>query len=453
MKLLWFKHQRLTYYKLVVLNSFLLLLSPSLFANEQVLSLSNAIELAQRNDPWLIGNHHKQQSLESTAIAAGTLPDPRVLIGIVNIAADSLDFDQENMTQFKVGVSQVFPRGDTLALRTEKFQLLSGQNPYLRDDRKLQVSVAVAEIWFNIFHAKESLRLIENNRSLFEQLVEISEASYASAFGSTQQQDIVRAELELTRLDDRLTQLKRQQESGQKLLSKWVSGQFTKQYHHTSTTEAIDSSSLPQQLLHLSELIHTKVSTERLTTLFLQHPAVAAVDSLIAVSHTDIKLAKQQYKPQWGVNAAYGYRADGSMNDRSDLLSIGVSFDVPLFSEHKQDKQLQASISEAESTKTQKWLLLRKMLSDFNSFKASLLRLNERHTLYQQKLLPQMYAQAEAALSAYTNDEGDFAEVVRARIDVLNAEIDSLTIEVDRQKTISQLNYFLSPMSTDGADW
>ena len=46
-------------------------------------------------------------------------------------------------------------------------------------------------------------------------------------------------------------------------------------------------------------------------------------------------------------------------------------------------------------------------------------------------------------MSAYTSDDGDFAEVVRARIAELNAKIEALDIDVQRAKTIVQLNYFL----------
>jgi len=53
-----------------------------------------------------------------------------------------------------------------------------------------------------------------------------------------------------------------------------------------------------------------------------------------------------------------------------------------------------------------------------------------------------MHDQAEASLTAYTNDDGDFSEVVRSRIAELNASIDSLGINVQRQKSIIQLNYF-----------
>ena len=124
-------------------------------------------------------------------------------------------------------------------------------------------------------------------------------------------------------------------------------------------------------------------------------------------------------------------------------MSVGINFDLPLFTENKQDKQLQASVSEAEAIKTKKWLLLRKMIAEFQAAKVQLQRLEQRSQLYQKQLLPKIHEQAEAALTAYTNDEGDFAEVVRARIDVLDAEIDNLEIEVDSQKTISQINYYL----------
>ena len=70
------------------------------------------------------------------------------------------------------------------------------------------------------------------------------------------------------------------------------------------------------------------------------------------------------------------------------------------------------------------------------------LRLVERKFLFDSRLLKEMAEQAEASLSAYTNDDGDFAEVVRARIAELNARIEALHVDIDLQKNIAQLNYF-----------
>jgi hypothetical protein len=71
-------------------------------------------------------------------------------------------------------------------------------------------------------------------------------------------------------------------------------------------------------------------------------------------------------------------------------------------------------------------------------------RLNQRKALYEARLLREIHDQAEAALTAYTNDVGDFAEVVRARIAELNANIDYLNITIDRLQTVAELNYFLA---------
>lgn len=439
--------------KLNLLSTLFFMVSLSLQAGEitPLMPLDVAIAQAQKNDPWLVENKFTQDALESQSIAAGTLPDPTVSLGLLNIPTDSFDFKQEGMTQLNVGISQMFPRGNTLQLQKTKLQLLSRQNPYLREDRKAKMSVLVAGLWFDAFKASESIHLIEKDRNLFEQLVDISEASYSTAFGGTQQQDVIRAQLELTRLEDRLTKLKQQQEVAQNKLTQWVSGQFVTEYSNTTTPVNTtwvedDSHALPQLVLrqaNLMQLADTEF-TEQLTHSLVKHPLLMALDSRINASNTDIELAKQKYKSQWGVNAGYGYRAnDMTGNDRADLFSLGVNFDLPLFTTNKQDKEVQAAVFDSEAIKTQKWLLLREMIAAFNTSRVELQRLDQRYQLYQEKLLPQIHEQAESALTAYTNDAGDFAEVVRARIDVLNAEIDNLGIEVDRQKAISQLNYYL----------
>jgi hypothetical protein len=92
--------------------------------------------------------------------------------------------------------------------------------------------------------------------------------------------------------------------------------------------------------------------------------------------------------------------------------------------------------------------MVRKMIAGFENTRAQLMRLNERQQLYRNQLLPQMSEQAEASLTAYTSDDGDFAEVVRSRIAVLNSQIDALAIDVERQKYIIELNYYFA----DNAD-
>ena len=129
--------------------------------------------------------------------------------------------------------------------------------------------------------------------------------------------------------------------------------------------------------------------------------------------------------------------------DRSDFFSLGVSFDVPLFPANRQDQEIRSAQALNAALKTEKALALRSMRASYESAYSKLTHLNQRKTLYEQRLLKEVQDQAQASLTAYTNDAGDFAEVVRARIAELNANIDFLNISVDRLLAISQLSYFL----------
>lgn len=416
------------------------------------LSFTEAVKAAQKNDPWLTGNVHKQRAIESMSTAVNALPDPKMSIGLANLPTNGFDFGQEGMTQAKVAISQMFPRGDTLAIKSQQLKIESEAYPYQRKDRISKVAVTVGSLWLDAYRVQQSIALIEKNRSLFEQLADVATASYSSALGKTRQQDIVRAQLELTRLEDRLDKLAQQRNHYEGMLLQWLTT-FSSENRlieegalvtNFSLHNILLNKELPQIGLLSRDLVFSKswIKSQKLVSYFLKHPSVIAVDKKVFATKTGINLAKQKYKAEWGVNASYGYRGDDPMGrSRADLFSVGITFDLPLFTENKQDKAVQSAISQTEAVKTEKLLLLRQLLGSYSSAKGRLLRLIDRQNLYKTKLLPQIHDQAEASLTAYTNDDGNFSEVVRSRIAVLNAEIDELALNVEEQKIRLELNY------------
>lgn len=414
------------------------------------IELEDAIIVAQQIDPWIEGNQYQQQAIEADSIFAGTLPDPVVNAGFVNVPTNSFEFDEEPMTQFKAGVTQILPRGDSLALRQKQLSVMSSQYPYQRDDRRAKVAVNVAELWLESFRANRSIQLIEDDRDLFEHLVDVARSSYAAALGRTRQQDLVRAQLELTRLDDRLTILRERKETEEAKLLEWigpVAATFDTGRLSGYSTRLDLSKTLPIISLQHPELVEAAqpATPQLLASHLADHPAILNIDKKIDATDTGVALAEQSYKPEWRINAGYGYRDNSpSGQNRSDFLSVGIALDLPFFTAKRQDKQVQSAIATTEAVRTEKALLLRSMIAAFDAQRARLHRLDERRELYRTRLLAEMATQAEASLTAYTNDDGDFAEVVRARIAELNAKIDALDIEVDRLKAISRLNYFFT---------
>ena len=410
------------------------------------LFIEQAVTLAQENDPWIDGSQHMQDATKSMSVAAGSLPDPQISLGLANLPTDSFSFNQEGMTQIKLGVSQMFPQGDSLNIRRRQLELQAGAFPHERENRNAQVAVTVSHLWLDTYRAQKTIALIEENRALFEQLSEIALSSYSSAMGRTRQQDIIRAQLELTRLNDRVTKLSQSEDMFREKLVEWLNIEGGKYVNYEIAGQ------LPSTLVIAPEYVSEEmiVRDEDLYDRLSQHPMMAALERKIDATGAGVDLAKQKYKPAWGLNASYGRRNNDPFgNSRSDVLTVGVSLSVPLFTANRQDQEYSAAVSKREAIKTEKWQLLRKLKAGFETSKAQLARLDERKALFTNELLPQMNEQAEASLTAYTNDDGDFAEVVRARIAELNAQIDALNIEVDREKTIIELNYFFTSSGSE----
>ena len=401
------------------------------------LTLEQAVSLARSQDPWLRGSHYREQALQEESVAAGALPDPVLSLGVANLPADNFDFGREPMTQFRIGVSQMFPRGDSRALRRRQLRERGAEQPLLRRDRLARVAALVSKLWLEAYRNRETIRLIENDRALFEHLVDVVESGYASTGGTTRQQDLLRARLELTRLADRLTVLRQQRETALARLSEWLPGMAPQDIRLADKLPVPDSA---RAFLPLAD------QSTRLAERLSLHPRIEALDRKIAAAATGVELAKQKYQPQWRVHAAYAYRgADPAGNERADFFSLGLSFDMPWFTANRQDREVQAARARQAAVNSERTLALRAMRAGILALRARLERLNQRKALYEGRLLQEIRAQAEAALTAYTHDAGDFAEAVRARIAALNANIDFLHIDIDRRLTMTELNYFLRP--------
>lgn len=405
--------------------------------NTTSLNLTDTVNYALNNEPWLSASKQKQTAAKAQSIAAGTLPDPVLSLGMQSLPVNGYAFDQENMTQLKLDISQKFSRGNSLALSQQVINEQAQQHPWLRAQRKAQVKATVMELWLNAYRAQQSIALIKQDKTLFTQLIEVTEASYSSSLGKTRQQDIIRSQLELTRLEDKLIVLAQQLDAAKQGLAQWLP-------MHRLQRPLSNEFKEPNPLIDFNNL-----AFDELIQLLMAHPAIVAIEQNVTAKVTQINLAKQSYKPQLGVNMGYGYRADTQAGDsRADLLSVGVSIDLPLFTDNRQDQQVKAAIANAEATKTEKRVALQNLKGMYFKEFSQLARIEQRNALYQNTLLPQMSQQAQATLNAYTRDDGDFSDVMRARISELTAKIDALNIQIDKHIIIARLNYYAASLDT-----
>lgn len=412
---------------------------------EQILTLHKAIYLSHKHDIWLVRSNAIESGLTDKSIAFQALPDPTLSMSILNLPSDGFDFNQEPMTQMKIGISQLFPRGDTLALQKQRHLELANEQPLLRADRRAKTELTVTRLWLSAFQAQASTILIEDNRALFVQLIDIASTSYSSLVGKGRQQDIIGAEVELSRLNDRLIQLNGLKEASEKQLSEWLVDE------HQLPLSILDDFRLPEELPNFID-IQTEIGLvleannySLLIDIISDHPLVKAKAKQIEASQSDVEISKQQHKPQWGVNASYAYRDDDAFGrSRADFFSVGLNLKIPIFSHKGQDANVSFAIRESEAKRTEKQLLLRELAAGLGTAKVNYSNLLTRKILYQNKIIPQLSQQYEALLSAYTSDDGDFGEVTQIKIAELNAKLTLLEINIKLRKNVALMQYYIT---------
>jgi len=421
----------------VIFSQFLI--ADNITNSTAVLTIEKAERLALENEPGITSQDWRVRSLSENAIAESQLPDPKIRIGLINVPTDTYDFDQENMTQLKLGISQQFPAGNTLDVKQKKIEKQALSIRARKEQRKLTILKNVRLTYLEIYYLEQAKITILENKKLFSQLTEIVKSLYS--VGKNNQQDLIHSQLELSRLDDRIVRIDKKIKTHRYSLSRWIG---------IENSQLILANELPEWAsTDINESVYQ--DEDALVKQLLKHPIIKEMDHKIEVSRQDIALVKESYKPGWGLNVSYSYREDRPDGvERSDFISVDTSIDLPIFSAKRQDKKLLSKEYIYQSLKDKRMELLRRLISSLQQEHSNRIQIIKRNQLYQTLLLPQAKQQAEAALLAYQSDRGDFADVMRAHIDNLNALLDNMRITIDLLKTKSNILYLTSSFSNEG---
>ncbi len=388
-----------------------------------VLSLSRAEAMALQQDPAVAASLARAEALEADSVAAGQLPDPKFRTGLYNLPLDDFDIERNPTTQLRLGLQQRFPRGDTRKYRAAKKRSLAELERRRAVLERLRIRRDLRKTYLDAWYQAGALRILRDSRRLFENLTDITEVQYGS--GSSSQQDVLRAELELSRLDDRITRVQSMEEQARAKLSRWV-GQ--------AAWNRLDEN---------TPRIPTAPDRQVIASKLADHPELRVQQARIEALQQDVGLARAQYKPGWMVGAEYrkrfGDNPDGS--DRADMAAVMLSVDVPLFTEKRQDKRLAASKKRLAAADLDQANIRRKLLERLARDESARQRLRERLARYENRLQEEAEQNAAAALQAYQSGTADFTALMRARITELDIHVQALKLRTDLLKTQSDLLY------------
>ncbi|WP_019613109.1 TolC family protein [Psychromonas ossibalaenae] len=409
--------------------SLTLLLSFNLTA--QGFLLSEAEQLAVESDPAQKIYQAQKSALRAQGVSASTLADPMIKLGMANIPTDSFQLDQDPMTQLSVGLSQQFSRGSQLELAQKGFNQQSEVAVYAAVDRQLTVKKTVRELWFNILFVEESKKLVEENKKLFSGFYNDLQSQFS--LGLADNEDLIAAEIELSKYDEKTALLTQQSLNYRTLLSEWI-GQ------NAYGSLAADIPEWRDTLAY----IEADKGAEQHYQLLSSHPQVKMLAQNILVADNNIELAEQDYKPSFKVEVGYGHRLS-EMDDgmaRPDLLSGFVSMDIPLFTDKRQDQKMISAQQIKGQKQAEHRLLLRQLNALLDAEIINYQQLASRQLRYKETLLKQAKLQSRLLEQSYQSNTRPFKEVIQAYINEQNLSIEYQQLYFDGLKSLSQIRYF-----------
>jgi len=429
-----------------VLTSFLLFIKP---AKAQPLSLEQALQLAIQHDPLLKGNAHRKDRFNAEAEASSYWANPQVSASVQNLPTDGFAFDQEPMTQFKVGLKQQLPRGDENLYSQQKYQVMADQMSVESQARKAWLKREVTLTWLNWVYAARRLGLLDKEKLLLTQLLDFTESRYSQGVGAAAQQDILQVRLALLSLDDKYVQAYQQKNEARSALSKWFGAPLDDSVSAPlaqSTQDAIEVDAiLNDSNLSLSSFL-TVIDSSEPFSILQHHPEATLLKIQTQIEAQNLNIAREQTKSQWAFEASYGYRQDAQNGaSRADFVSLGVQVDLPFFNKSRQDASIAAAASKMSASETDFRLKVNELAANAEVLKSRLSALSERKALYETALIGETQQLSEAELTAYTTDTGDIGDVVNANLKQVQVQDDLLKIDIERARTLASLAYLYLP--------
>jgi outer membrane protein TolC len=346
---------------------------------------------------------------------AGAFPDPMLQVGIQNDGFTSIEIGKMETSWVSIMASQAFPWPGKQGLRSEIAELGAKQVEETVARLLLTTEAEVRRAYLDLLLTRDRLGLLDRLDAIWSKSAAVARTRYESGEGA--QSDVLRSQLEVSRLKQRRFALQAQERA-------LVQGMNRLRNHPLD--EAIATS------VHLAEVgVPTIPDTQPAVEDSLKRsPELAAARLGVAGSEKSQALARKSYFGDITVSA--GVMPRGGDFPPMWLLSLGTT--VPIFAGSKQNREV--AETEARAAAEQK---------NFETIDQLLrLRIEERRTalsalldtlkLYREGLLVQSEATSDSTLAQYSVGKVSFASVLEANAGLIADEDGYLQAIADAQR-------------------
>jgi outer membrane protein TolC len=402
----------------------LLLVSRSI-AHAQEDAKTNLVELvaeALMNNPEIDASEAQWEMFVQKARQAGTFEDPMLMLGINNgLVRDPLNFSRDEMTSKTIGISQMVPFFGKRALSREAAEkdALSARARY--GERKLELAAMVKETYAGLYAVDRALEIIERSLRVMDDITRYTESRYG--VGTGMQQDVLRAQVERSRMLDMQIGLRQQRRSLQATMNRLLFRQAGTPLKTVSELEA------PPVTLSAEELT-AKAEKSR--------PQLAGLAAQVAKGKLEERLAKKEYYPDFTFSLEYMQREEAMESPGFDMYAASVSFNLPI---QRQRRQAMAAEARAQSrmAMAEERDLQNTIRNGIDDLLGRLDRSAKLIELYRTGIIPQATRSFESAQIAYGNNQADLEMMLESLLTLFRYEREYYEMLADYRMSLARL--------------
>jgi cobalt-zinc-cadmium efflux system outer membrane protein len=384
--------------------------------------LERLIDEALANNPELKALKDREEAFSQRPSQAESLDNPKIGFSLLAIPTNSFSFNQEPMTQKQISVSQKVPFPGKLQLKGDiarkETQIVSEDYVERRNDLVRRVEDAFR----NLLLVNKTIDVTKENRDLLKEFVKTTETKYAVGEGI--QQDVLKAQVELSKMIDKLIALRQEKETAVARLNTLL---YRPVRAPLKELEGIEIGGLRHPGFAFTEDELQKVAE-------VNRPVLMGAKQRIDRYRLALRLAEKNYYPDFDFGVSYGQR-----NDRPDFVSGVVMVTVPLWYKTKEDKKVAEEKWNIRQATEQYNTAKNKIFFRIKDALARIGKYREQIELFKTGLLPQSRAALESAISGYQVNKVDFITLVNNQVTLYNYEIQYYQAVTDYENTISEI--------------
>ncbi len=385
---------------------------------EQPTPLEALIEEAGRNSPEIAAAAHGWQAASHVGKQVSALPDTQVSVQQFSVGSPRpfAGFSNSNFAYIGVGASQEIPFPGKRGLRVQVADREADSLHAQVESIRRQVLEKLKNTYFQLSYIQQTLGILQRNDRSLGDIEQIVESHYRVGQGN--QQEVLRAQLQHTKILQEITMHHRQE------------GQLESQLKEL-LNRAQDSPDIVAEPLTLRSIPYS--APELLALARQQNPDIRARSELVRKAEAQTDLAHKEFRPDFDVQYMYQHTAS---QFRDYYMA---TFGLTLPNRGRRSAELAEATEKREQANKELEAAIQRKFAEIQSQYVLAQTSAEQLKIYKEGLIPQSGATLRSALAAYQANRQDFQTLISSFVDVLNLDLEYQRELAEHESALAKL--------------